>query len=201
MNTDLTPDTATAGSPRRFNGCAIALLVLTVLALLGAVALSEIGKGLDNPGDLDNDGTSGSVAAPLGPGTTARYNDDLEVTVSRPRREAGGTYLLTITYVNDTDEVLHPGGQSAKSSVSTFTGAPVVVRPGKSLDDHASDYTLTWLNEDEAASVLVPPLGKGKKRTVLVQVRPSRQGIPVTVEVKPPSAGYRETAYWQFDLT
>ncbi|WP_327280663.1 MULTISPECIES: hypothetical protein [unclassified Streptomyces] len=25
-------------------------------------------------------------------------------------------------------------------------------------------------------------------------------GIPITVEVRPPSAGYREAAHWQFEL-
>ncbi|WP_412074874.1 hypothetical protein ACLF6K_01775 [Streptomyces xanthophaeus] len=200
MDTDSTPDTAATGSPRWFKGCAIALLVLTVLVLLGAAALAEVEKGLNGYGHLDNGGTSGSVANPLSPGTTARYDDDLEVTVSRPRREADGSYRFTITYDNGTDEVLHPGGPSLKTSVSTIADAPVVVRPGRSLDDYASGYDLTWLNEDEAASVLMPPLGKDKKRTVLVRVMPGKPGTPVTVEVVPPPAGYRETAYWQLDL-
>lgn len=154
MDTDPTPDSAATGSPRWFKGCAMALLVLTVLVLLGAAALAEVEKGLDGYGHLDN----------------------------------------------GTDEVLHPGGPSLKTSVSTIADAPLVVRPGKSLDDYASGYDLTWLNEDEAASVLMPPLGKEKKRTVLVRVEPGKQGTPVTVEVAPPSAGYRETAYWQLDL-
>ncbi|MFE6846899.1 hypothetical protein [Streptomyces sp. NPDC057686] len=199
-DTDPTPDSAKAASPRRLGGCATALLVLAVLALVGAVALAEIAKGLQGGGHLDNGGTSGSVANPLGPGATARYIDDLEVTVSRPRREAGGTYRFTITYANGTDEVLHPGGQSEKTSVSTITDAPVVVRPGESHEDYGSDHRLTWLNENEAAAALMPPLGKGGKRTVVVKVVPGRQGTPVTVEVAPPSAGFRETAHWQLVL-
>lgn len=200
MDTDSTPDAAAAGSPRRFNGCAVALLVLTVVVLLGAAALAEVVKGLEGDGQLDNGGTSGSVANPFAAGTTARYNDDLEVTVSRPRREASGTYRFTITYDNGTDEVLNPGGESTRSSVSTIGDAPVVVRPGKPLDDFVSDYDLTWLDQDAAAAALMPPLGKGKKRTVAVLVRPDGQGAPVTVEVHPPSGGFRETAYWQLTL-
>ncbi|MER6779964.1 MULTISPECIES: hypothetical protein [unclassified Streptomyces] len=198
MDTDPTPAAATTTSSRGFTGCAVALLVVTVLALLGAAALAGLEKSLQGGGHLDNDSPSGSVADPLAPGATARYIDDLEVTVSRPRREATGAYRFTITYANGTDESLNPGGESEKTSVSTIADAPVVVRAGKSSDHYPSGSTLTWLNEDEAASALVPPLRKGGKRTVQVRVVPGSRGTPVTVEVHPPSANYRETAYWQF---
>ncbi|MFF4103271.1 hypothetical protein [Streptomyces sp. NPDC001903] len=200
MDTDPTPDTETAASTRGFTGCAVALLVAAVLALVGATALAEIGKGLQGGGHLDNGATSGSVSDPLGAGATARYIDDLEVTVGRPRREAGGAYRFTVTYANGTDEVLKPGGGSKRTATSTIADAPVVVRPGRSSDGHPSDSTLTWLNEDEAAAALMPPLAEGGKRTVQVRVVPDRRGTPVTVEVRPPSASYRESAYWQFDL-
>ncbi|MFJ2593771.1 hypothetical protein [Streptomyces erythrochromogenes] len=42
-------DTPPADGPRRFNGCAIAVLVLLVLAALGTGALAEWEKGLDGP--------------------------------------------------------------------------------------------------------------------------------------------------------
>ncbi|MFE2550833.1 hypothetical protein ACFXGI_20135 [Streptomyces sp. NPDC059355] len=199
MDTDPTPDTATTTSSRGFTGCAVALLVVAVLVLLGAAALAGMEKSLQGGGHLDNDSPSASVVDPLAPGATARYVDDLKVTVGRPRREDDGAYRFTITYANGTDEALNPGGESKKTGVSTIADAPVVVRAGKSSDHYPTGSTLTWLNEDEAASALMPPLRKGGKRTVQVRIAPGPQGTPVTVEVHPPSANYRETAYWQFD--
>ncbi|MFE2476656.1 hypothetical protein [Streptomyces sp. NPDC059389] len=200
MDTDPTPAAATTTSSRGLTGCAVALLVVTVLALVGAVALAELAKSLQGGGHLDNDSPSGSVVDPLAPGTTARYVDDLEVTVGRPRRGDDGAYRFTITYANGTDGVVNPGGESQKSAVSTVGDAPVVVRAGKSSDHYPTGSTLTWVNEDEVASALMPPLGKGGKRTVQVRVVPDGRGAPFTVEVHAPSASYRETAHWQFDL-
>ncbi|THA86025.1 hypothetical protein [Streptomyces sp. A0592] len=203
MDTDENPKrTATppAEEPRRYHGCAIAVLVLLVLAALGAWALAELEKGLDGYGQLEQSGPSGSVADPLGPGATARYEDGLKVTVGRPRPESDGTYSLTVTYENDTDEELRPGGESPAGAVSEYGPAPLVVRAGRSLDDHASGYSLDWVNSREAGAALMAPLGTDRKRTVPVRVRPSAKGIPVTVEVDPPAAGYRETAHFQLIL-
>ncbi|MFG2341143.1 hypothetical protein [Streptomyces yangpuensis] len=201
MDTDPTPtDTPTADTPRWFKGCAIAALCLLGLAGLGAWALAEFEKGLDGYGQLEQSGPSGSVADPLGPGATARYEDGLKITVSRPRAEPDGTYSLTVTYDNDTDEELRPGGASADSAVSSYGDAPLAVRAGRSLDDSASGYSLNWLNSDESTAALMPPLGADRKRTVPVRVRPSTKGVPVTVEVQPPTAGFRETAYFQLTL-
>ncbi|WP_079148495.1 hypothetical protein [Streptomyces agglomeratus] len=202
MDTEITtPDTPTTGSTRWFNGCAIAVLVLAVLVVAGAWALAEFEKGLDGYGQLEQAGASGSVADPLGPGSTARYEDGLRVTVSPARREADGTYSLTVTYENDTDEEQHLGGESFEGSVSGIGSAPLVVRPGTSLDDYGTDYSLSWLNREKSAATLMPPLAEDDKRTVPVRIKPTRAGIPVTVEVDPPNAGYRETAYFQLKLS
>ncbi|MGW6615698.1 hypothetical protein ACWGA0_19935 [Streptomyces erythrochromogenes] len=203
MDTDKDPtptDTPPADGQRWFNGCAIAVLVLLGLAGLGAWALADLEKGLDGYGQLEQSGPSGSVADPLGPGAAARYEDGLKVTVSRPRAEPDGTYSLTVTYENDTDEELRPGGDSPADAASEYGPAPLVVRAGRSLDDHASGYGMDWVNSREAGAALVPPLGTDRKRRVAVRVRPSAKGIPVTVEVDPPSAGHRETAHFQLTL-
>ncbi|MFJ2593770.1 hypothetical protein [Streptomyces erythrochromogenes] len=105
-----------------------------------------------------------------------------------------------MTYENDTDEELRAGGESPAGAASEYGPAPLVVRAGRSLDDHASGYSLDWVNWREAGAALVPPLGTDRKRTVPVRVRPSTKGIPVTVEVDPPTAGYRETAHFQLTL-
>jgi len=178
-------------------GCTIAVLVLTVLAGLGAWALAELEKGLDGYGQLEQGGASGSVADPLGPGMTARYEDGLEITVGAPLREPDGTYRFTVTYDNGTDEDLHLGDETPQAGVSTYGPAPLVVRPGKSLDDYVTGYDLTWLNEEASARALMSPLAADDKRTVPVHISATRPGIPVTVEVAVPDAGYRETAYFQ----
>ncbi|MFD9380010.1 hypothetical protein ACFWBH_31610 [Streptomyces sp. NPDC059999] len=201
MDTDQTPtSTPTSDTPRGFYGCAIAVAVLTCLVAWGAWALAEFEKGLDGYGQLEQSGPSGYVADPLGPGATARYEDGLKVTVSRPRPEPDGTYSLTVTYKNDTDEELLPGGESPEAGVSEYGPAPLVVRAGTSLDDYASGYSVSWSNRRESAATLMPTLGTDKKRSVPIRVKPSRKGIPVTVEVDPPSAGFRETAYFQLTL-
>ncbi|MGW0885716.1 hypothetical protein [Streptomyces sp. NPDC002671] len=199
MDTDSTsPDTAAAGDMRWFSGCAIAAVVLAVVVAFGACALEDVEKGLDGYGQLEEqDGASGSVADPLGPGATARYEDGLKITVSAPRAEADGTYAISVTYDNGTDEELHPGGESFDGSVSELGPAPLVVRPGKSLDNYVTDYDLTVLDRGSVAAMLWSPLAGGDQRTVLVRFKPTQAGIPVTVEVAPPDAGYRETAYFQ----
>jgi hypothetical protein len=122
--------TAAGTSPKWLNGCAIALLVLTILVGIGLWALSETFKGLDGYGQLEKPGASGSVADPLGPGATARFEDGLKVTVSPARREPDATYAFAITYQNGTDELLQPRGDSTDSSVSECGPAPVVIRAG-----------------------------------------------------------------------
>ncbi|WP_030759635.1 hypothetical protein [Streptomyces sp. NRRL F-2664] len=201
MDTDRTPtDTPAADTPRWLKGCTLAALVLLGLAGLGAWGLAEFEKGLDGYGQLEQSGPSGSVADPLGPGATARYEDGLKITVSRPRAEPDGTYSLTVTYDNDTDEELRPGGESAASAVSEYGDAPLTVRAGRSLDDHTSGDSLDWLNSKESAAALLPPLGTDRTRRVPVRVRPGAKGATVTVEVDPPAAGYRETAHFQLTL-
>ncbi|MER5852934.1 hypothetical protein ABT126_39730 [Streptomyces sp. NPDC002012] len=160
-------------------GCVIAGLVLAVLIALGVWALAAFEKGLDGYGQLEQAGASGSGADPLGPGATARYEDGLEGTVSLPRPEADGTYSLTVTYENGTDEELRPGGESFDRGVSGIGSAPLVVRPGKSLDDHVTDYGLTWLDREKSASVLMPPLGEDEKRIVPVRIKPTRKGTSI----------------------
>ncbi|MFD0265103.1 hypothetical protein ACFVGY_00695 [Streptomyces sp. NPDC127106] len=197
------PGAASGTGPRTpawLKGCGITLLVLAGLAGLGLWALDEVAKGLDGYGQLEQTGgADGSVADPLGPGATARYEDGLKVTVGRPRPEADGTYRFTVTYRNGTDEEQHPAGESAASAASEYGPAPVVVRAGRTLEDYAPD-SVRWLNLDESAAALMPPLAEDGARTVPVRVKPSRKGMTVTVQVCPPDKGYRETAYWQFTL-
>lgn len=201
MDTEEAPtDTPTADTPRWFRGCSIAALVLLVLIGLGAWGLAEFEKGLDGYGQLEQSGPAGSVADPLGPGATARYEDGLKVTVSRPRAEPDGTYGLTVTYDNGTDETIRPIGESPDAGVSAYSSAPLVVRAGRSLDDHSSGATVHWLNAEEAAAALVPPLDPDHERTVPVRVRPNGKGTTITVEVAPPTASFRETAYFQISL-
>ncbi|AWI31238.1 hypothetical protein [Streptomyces tirandamycinicus] len=201
MDTDWAlTDTPSPDTPRWFKGCAIAVLVLLGLTGLGAWGLAEFEKGLDGYGQLDQSGPAGSVADPLGPGATARYEDGLKVTVSRPRPEPDGTYGLTVTYDNGTDETIHPIGESPDAGVSAYSSAPLVVRAGWALDDYSSETTLNWLNSREAAAGLVSPLSPDRKRTVPVRIRPNGEGITVTVEVTPPTASFRETAYFQLTL-
>lgn len=59
---------------------------------------------------------------------------------------------------------------------------------------------VTFLDRAASVTALTPPLGTEHKRTVPVRVKPDREGGLVTVEVAPQSPGYRDTAYWQFDL-
>ncbi|MEV5880742.1 hypothetical protein AB0L75_42540 [Streptomyces sp. NPDC052101] len=198
MDTD-TPssNTAAAGDTRRSSCCAFAAIVLAGLVAFGAWALANVEKGLDGYGQLEQDGPSGSATEPLGPGATAQYEDGLKVTVSAPHAETDGTYAFSVTYDNGTDRELRPGGESFDGSFSDLGPAPLVVRPGRPLDDYVADYGLTLVDPQRSASVLMPSLGKGDKRTVPVRIQPTRAGIPVTVEVAPPDAGYRETAYFQ----
>ncbi|MFF5970525.1 hypothetical protein ACFY7C_03260 [Streptomyces sp. NPDC012769] len=200
------PAPAEAAAPRDSRwpvGCAVAMIVGFVLFVLGALALTEFEKGLDGDGQLEQAGASGSFAEPLGPGATARYEDGLKITVSAPRPDAGGrTYAFTVTYENDTDEVIHPGGDSLDGSVSTSTygQAPLVVRAGESRRDDAAGYGLDWPDWRATATALMPPLGEGETRTVPVRIQPTRKGIPVTVQIAPPDPGYRETAHFQLTL-
>ncbi|MEV6422848.1 hypothetical protein [Streptomyces sp. NPDC051662] len=198
-------DGGSGAEQRWYVGCATALAVLTVLGLLGVWGLSELEKGLDGYGQLEETayGASGSVADPLAPGATARYEDGLKVTVGEPLREpAERTYSFTVTYENGTDQPLTPGGGSADESASEYGPAPLVVRAGESLDDNGPDdgSTSDWLNRLEAGAQLLPRLGAGETVTVPVRVAGSAEGMPITVEVAPPDDGYREAAYWQLTL-
>ncbi|MFF5536350.1 hypothetical protein ACFY71_28360 [Streptomyces cinerochromogenes] len=200
---DMNPASAqseAASSTRWLSGCAIALIILTALVAFGAYALENIEKGLDGYGQMEQEGPSGSVADPLGPGETARYEDGLKVTVSQPVAKANGSYVFLVTYDNGTDTEVFPGGRSLEGSVSGIGPAPLVVRAGRSLDDYVTDYDLTWLNRDTSAAELVPPLAEGEKRTIPVRIKPTRAGVPVTVEVAVPDASYRETAYFQLTV-
>ncbi|MFI7327603.1 hypothetical protein ACIBQ3_23565 [Streptomyces rubiginosohelvolus] len=185
-------ETSPAASPRGFYGCVIALIVLFTLIALGAHAVTEFEKGLDGDGQLEQPGLSGSMSQPLGPGTTARYEDGLWVTVSRPERHGDGTYGVTVTFKNGTDDELGLGDEE-------FSGT-LDVEPGEAGEDYAPGDDVSWLNWDEAASALAPPLPEGEERTVPVRLKPERKGAPVTLEVTPPHPGYRETAYFQLTL-
>ncbi len=185
-------DTSPVASARGFYGCVIALIAFFTLIALGTHAVTEFEKGLDGDGQLEQPGLSGSVSQPLGPGTTARYEDGLWVTVSRPERHDDGTYGVTVTFKNGTDETL-------RLDEETFSGTLDVV-PGASGQDYAPGRHVSWLNRDESASALAPPLPEGEERTVPVTLEPARAGSPVTLEVTPPHPGYRETAYFQLTL-
>ncbi|MFJ9890798.1 hypothetical protein ACIQRW_33790 [Streptomyces sp. NPDC091287] len=187
-------DSSPADSSRWFNGCAIAVVAFIVLILLGAAAVTEFEKSLDGDGQMEQPGLSGSVSQPLGPGTTTRYEDGLWVTISRPEPHGDGTYSLTMTFKNGTDEELRLNGDG-----DAFP-PPLVVRAGESGDDDASLYSVTWLNSRKSAAALVPPLPEGEERTVPIHLKPAREGTPVTVEVTPPDAGYRETSHFQVTL-
>ncbi len=185
-------DTSPVASSRGFYGCVIALIAFFTLFALGAHAITEFEKGLDGDGQLEQPGLSGSVSQPLGPGTTARYEDGLWVTVSRPERHDDGTYGVTVTFENGTDEEL-------RLSDEEFSGT-LDVEPGESGEDYAPGDDVSWLNWDEVASALAPPLPEGEERTVPVRLKPERKGAPVTLEVTPPHPGYRETAHFQLTL-
>ncbi|MEU5710527.1 hypothetical protein [Streptomyces flaveolus] len=193
-------DTVATGSTRWLTGCALAAIIIAALVAYGAYALEDLEKGLDGYGQMEQAGRSGTVADPLGPGETAQFEDGLKVTVSPPIAKGNGTHAFFVTYENGTDAEVLPGGPSLEDSVSEIGPAPLVVRPGESLDDYVTDYDLDWLNRQAAASDLVAPLAEGEKRTVPVHVKPTRAGIPVTVEVAVPDAGYRETAYFQLTV-
>ncbi|MEU7469404.1 hypothetical protein AB0A94_12825 [Streptomyces sp. NPDC044984] len=172
-----------------FIGCAVALLLFLVLLAWGAWALDEFEKGLDGSGQLEQTGASGDRWDPLGPGATARYEDGLKVTVGPPRREPDGTYGLTVTYENDTDE-----------EVSFDDGCETLeVREGEPSDD-AVGHDLTWLNRRECDSALARPLGVDETRSVPVHVEPSGRGVPVTVEVGWPYGTSRDAAYFLLGL-
>ncbi|MER7844174.1 hypothetical protein ABTZ03_09520 [Kitasatospora sp. NPDC096077] len=59
---------------------------------------------------------------------------------------------------------------------------------------------MTFPDRGESVTALMPSLGDDQKRTVPVRVKPGGGTGPGTVEVAPSSPGYREHAYWQFDL-
>ncbi|MFF2226360.1 hypothetical protein ACFVV7_23940 [Streptomyces globisporus] len=94
-----------------------------------------------------------------------------------------------MTFKNDTDEELRLGDEAFSDTLD--------VEPGESGQDYASGEHVNWLNPDEAAAALLPPLPEGEERTVPVRLKPDRKGAPVTLEVNPPHPGYRETAYFQ----
>ncbi|MFE1366054.1 hypothetical protein ACFW84_17705 [Streptomyces anulatus] len=183
---------APADGSRWFYGCSIAVIAFFALIALGAAALTEFEKGLDGDGQMEQPGLSGSAYEPLGPGMTARYEDGLWITVSHPRPHDDGVYSLTVTFENGTDEELRLGEDAYPS--------PLDVRAGESRDAYATGYSVTRLDSEKSAAALVPPLAEGKERVVTVRVKPTRKGVPITVEVTPPDAGYRETAHFQVTL-
>ncbi|GAA2470086.1 hypothetical protein GCM10010406_02010 [Streptomyces thermolineatus] len=187
-------------------GCSAVLVVLAVVVALVARGIAELEKGLDGYGQLEKaDEPYGSVYDPLGPGGTARYEDGLEVTVGEPRREPdGAAYRFTVTYRNGADEPLNMGGDSVWDSVSEYGSAPLVVRAGKPGDDDERpdpEGTGRWLNQEEAGTRLLRPLGRGDRLTVVVRVAGGTKGMPVAVEVEPSSDPYyRDTAHWELRL-
>ncbi|MGP3985458.1 hypothetical protein [Streptomyces sp. 3N207] len=203
--------------PRRMSGCQLGCVVVfvvgTLLLVVGMLWLSEVEKGLDGYGQLEEgaDGTSGSVADPLAPGATAEYEDGLMVTVGEAERVAGaaaGTYRFTVTYENDSDGELRIGERDAEANASEYDDAPLVVRAGESLDDTGAEdgSTSEWHNSAAAGRTLAKPLGEDESVTVPVRVtvRPgSGEETSLTVSVLPEgdnSNMYRDTAYWQMTL-
>ncbi|MBL1097313.1 hypothetical protein [Streptomyces coffeae] len=204
-HTDSGQDTATArgrdaeGPSKKTSGCAVAMVVLGCLALLGMVGLSELEKGLDGYGQLEGGQED------LGPGATAEYEDGLRVTVSEPVREPGSrVYAFTITYENGTDSALRPIGTGSDAYVSDIAGSdtPLIVRAGVPYDyDGPDDGTdVEWLNDDEANRRLRPSLGEDESVRVPVRVRARAKATPVTVEVQPPGDDFRDTAQWALTL-
>ncbi|MGW7585658.1 hypothetical protein ACWGKU_31915 [Kitasatospora sp. NPDC054768] len=200
-------------NPRWATGCGIALALLTALVVLGAMALAKFEDSLTQHGYVKGPGT---VVEPLHAGGTARYDDGLRITVSPPHREPDNSYSFTITYDNRTGKELRPGGTSPATGVGTTRGsAPVVVRAGKAIDSGSPSATpassagpapvpapgMTVLDVAASVTALTPPLDTEQHRTVPVRVKPDKDGGPATVEVAPKSPGYRDIAYWQFDLS
>ncbi|MET8630180.1 hypothetical protein ABZW30_41810 [Kitasatospora sp. NPDC004669] len=176
MDTDSTPKNPPAsGNPRWATGCGIVMTVLTALVVLGGVALAKFENSLTEHGHLED--LSGSVAEPLRPGTTAHYDDGLTITVSPPHREPDNSYSLTVTYDNGTDKELRPGGTSPDTSFGMSGSAPIVVRGGKPLDPDIPGYGVTVLDRAGSASVLMPPLGSDRKRTVPVRVKRDKEEL------------------------
>ncbi|MER7487367.1 hypothetical protein ABTY20_15945 [Streptomyces sp. NPDC126497] len=186
MDTDAVSDAppATKGSGC-FAGCAVVLLLFLGLLGRGARELDAFEKGLDGSGQLEQAGASGDRGDPLGPGATARYEDGLKVTVGPPRREPGGTYGVTVTYENGTDEEVSLGG--ACETLGVRAGEP---------GDDAVAQDPTWLNREECDSALARPLGVDGTRGVPLRLEPGGRGIPVTVEVGWPYGTSRDTAYF-----
>lgn len=185
-------ETSPPASSRGLYGCAIALIAFFALIALGAHALTEFEKGIDGDGQLEQPGPSGSSSQPLGPGMTARYEDGLWVTVSIPERHDDGTYSLTVTFKNGTDEELLLGEEAFSDTLD--------VEPGESGQEYAAGSYVDWLNQDGALHALVLPLPEGEERTVPVRLKPERKGAPVTLEVTPSHPGYQETAHFQLTL-
>ncbi|MER7770567.1 hypothetical protein [Kitasatospora sp. NPDC096140] len=201
MDTNSTATTPPATAEQRWaTGCGIAVVVLTALAVLGAVAVGQLEKSLTGYGHLE--GTSGSAAEPLRPGRTVRYDDDLTVTVGPAHREPDDAYSFTITYDNGTDGELRPGGTPPDTGIGTGKSsyAPVVVHGGTPLSPDIPGWGVTVLDQAGSAAALMPPLAPDGKRTVPVRVRPDKAGSFVTVQVNPEPGGNRDTAYWQFTL-
>ncbi|MGW3074604.1 hypothetical protein [Kitasatospora sp. NPDC001132] len=201
-----------SANPRWATICGIVVVLLSALLVLGAMALAKFEDSLTQHGYVKGPGTA---VEPLHAGGTARYDDGLRITVSPPHREPDNSYSFTITYDNGTGQELRPGGTSPDTGLGTTGGsAPVVVRAGKAIDSGPASLTptsgagsapapapaMSFLDRAESVTALTPPLGTEQKRTVPVRVKPDREGGAVTLEVAPKSPGYRDTAYWQFDL-
>lgn len=181
-----------ADGSRWFYGCWIAAIAFLALFALAAHAVTEFEKSLDGNGQMEQPGRSGSAYQPLGPGATARYEDGLRVTVSVPEAHDDGTYSLTVTYKNGTDEDLALDGDSYSASLA--------VRAGEAHDEYATGYTVRQLDGAKSAAALAQPLPEDDERTVPLRLKPSRKGIPVTVEVSTPTPGSRDTAHFQLTL-
>ncbi|NSC23534.1 hypothetical protein FM076_21215 [Streptomyces albus subsp. chlorinus] len=192
-------------------GCVAVLFLGVLLLAAGALWLSELERGLDGYGQIEEGagGASAGVADPLAPGGTATYEDGLAVTVGGVRRVPGtapGTYRFAVTYENHSDGTLRIGEPDAEANVSEYDDAPLVVRAGAALDDGAEDgSTSVWHTSRAAGRRLTAPLGEGERRTVPVRVtvRPgSGHETTLTVVVLPQggSATGRDAAHWEMTL-
>ncbi|MET8562731.1 hypothetical protein ABZV75_19800 [Streptomyces flaveolus] len=98
--------------------------------------------------------------------------------------------------VEDLEQGLDGYGQMERAGRS----GPLVVRPGKSLDDYVTDYDpgLTASPHIRLRPGATAHGGREAHSTRPRQADPG--GVPVTVEVAVPGAGYRETAYFQLTV-
>lgn len=109
-----------------------------------------------------------------------------------PEAHDDGTYSLTVTYENGSDEKLRLDAASYSS--------PLAIRAGEADDENALGYDVDRLNHDTSEAALTPPLGEGDERVVPVRLKPPWKGTRITVKVTAPNGSLREAAHFQLTL-